>query len=226
MPAGLQVFTDSGAIQIDEEYRNFVYDGTGFATAQPINGGPAIQYLTLAANSLLAIRTTNGPSSDGYSAYACAQPISFANGQIQYRFISGTQNTPIQWYAFRLSNPSDSLGYGMDVFNSAGEMVFTSSRPPLRVLKHVMTDQSNVNFDDTFEGKVVAAVSGKLATGISTVPRPDNELWSLIMLSGFAFPNPSRCQYGMRPAMAQAQPTGSAAANPGMTYMVIDVTGF
>jgi hypothetical protein len=124
MTVGLQVINDSGIIQIDEFYRNFVFiEKFTFATTGD-------HTFTTSANRTAPIPVL-------YSTNA--SPVPTAGICV----LQSTKNADSSWtirvngagevYIFDVL-PAESLhGFGLQVFNSAGQVVFDSSTKPLVV---------------------------------------------------------------------------------------------
>lgn len=126
MASGLQIFNTNGEIQIDSNLVNFVFIRKGTVTIPAggyINTFPAAQIVVDAITPILCLRPLH--------SLAGVVNTKIINGQYSY-LINGTGGETFSWYLFD-KNPMTASNAGIQVFNQAGEMTFSSDRHPMRM---------------------------------------------------------------------------------------------
>ena len=128
MSSGLQIFNASGNIQIDSSLVNFVLTAKGTVTIPAggyINTFPAAQIVINGFTPILCLRPL-------YS-FAAVVNTKIINGQHSY-LINGTGGETFSWYLFDKNPMTGNNNSGIQVFNGAGEMTFSSDRYPMRIM--------------------------------------------------------------------------------------------
>lgn len=129
MPSGFQSITDSGIVQIDETYRNLHL----VASASGYIGTPGIDQFhnRFAACSQFAIAAWNFYGGTGGMVFVGSNAGSRSTAVLaEY----GSTNVLAQWYIFDFIAPKTLSNVGMEVFNENGEMVFSSTDYPMRII--------------------------------------------------------------------------------------------
>ncbi len=137
MPAGLQIFNDSGTVQIDENWKNYGFRQRIPVTlsAGPVVGGPTdvapYQLVVPGEAALVACRAEvlkpvalHSYLSGGYWTY---------NWQFHPPFVTGTYTETVQFYVFDVHYENVFSNVGLEVFNAAGERVFHSDMEVTKV---------------------------------------------------------------------------------------------
>lgn len=132
MPGGLEVYGDSGQVQIDGSTAHItllrkgtvVSDGSGTVT------GTSTSFAKIAVNAgeILAFRPAPGQYANLYGRY---------NGLVSL-IVTGL-GTAIDYWVFSSHQPSG-LNYGLQVFNESGGLIYDTGRPVMNVVgEHVGT---------------------------------------------------------------------------------------
>jgi hypothetical protein len=124
MPAGLQVINDNGIVQIDELYRNLVFIqkwtfSTGGDHTFTTSAGRFAPTLVFYSNSVPTIPT---------AGILLLQSTKNGDGSYTYR-VNGIGEV----YLFDVPPPPAAHGFGLQVFNAQGNIVFDSSTKPMVV---------------------------------------------------------------------------------------------
>lgn len=118
MPAGLQVFRDNGAFQIDGSNPNLVLTASGYAVESVTFASPAIPivfYRPIGSfGSYPYMLRDNGNGTFTYSAKG-----------------------PFYYWAYAEMSAADSPGFGLQIFNETGRQVYASHKKPLRLIGRI-----------------------------------------------------------------------------------------
>lgn len=126
MPAGLYVVNDSDVLQIDENFfvMQVVNSGSGsFAATQDHEMGSSFSR-TIANTSILLLRPT-----DTSIPFGVIKAVDNGNGTTTWTYVTDPDATTktLSWFEFgRAPVPVEDAG--LEVFNAAGELVFSSER--------------------------------------------------------------------------------------------------
>lgn len=141
MPAGLQVFNDSGIIQIDGTYSNLQLVARGSATTsmqtlayntQP-NG--TFQYDTPYVQINFTGTTPVFAVSGGSTVCVISTAVSGNSWTIG--IVTPNGPTSFEWFVFDKATPSGT-NVGLQVFNESGQLVFDAGQKYIRVLGSVL----------------------------------------------------------------------------------------
>lgn len=162
MPAGLQVFTDSGVMQIDQDNLNFGLRLKGTATCDQVLGGPtgrryASVQITNATAPMIAVHL-NGE----LALYRVS-----VSGSTWTFFFIGDPGQTFEWFIFDLYTAAIGTNFGLEVYNAASSLAYNSGAPPAKIAG-VGTTFSGLNASRKY-----AACQG--ATGFSEVYDPELE---------------------------------------------------
>lgn len=180
MPAGLQAINDSGVFQIDDTYRNMQLVSKTSVTAMT--------------------QVSYGGSYDGIVNYwykdivvtDAVNPVIALNGNTTQWLIIGAVNISGSTWTFRVFSDADvdftyyvfdvyqgtppTSGVGLEVYNSAGQLQYTSARFPLRAVQQVVTSSLDATKTTTLSsGPTYAIVTqrpGLVSSGFYTLPDP------------------------------------------------------
>jgi len=132
MPAGMTIYNDSGAIQIDGEGIHYNCTGSGSVTtvsnlvAGAIYGSIVVASFTVDAYSLYAFRC------DTAGVHVRRQ---WLNGTTRnYRlWVLGPIGTVVNWYRFEPAVQGQSNGAGFDIYTPSGAIAFSLSTKPMAI---------------------------------------------------------------------------------------------
>jgi hypothetical protein len=134
MPAGIQIFNDSGVLQIDETYINYVLISKGTATTNQSSpnyswSSRPVYYVEITATGrtapMIALKASQG-------AEVFVVNGSVSSGTWKWRIVGGANNVSFDYYIFDVA-PVSTDTFGVAIYNAAGDPVFHSSQKPLRV---------------------------------------------------------------------------------------------
>jgi hypothetical protein len=132
MPAGMTIYNNSGAIQIDGEGIHYNCTGSGSVTtvsnlvAGAIYGSTVVASFTVDAYSLYAFRC------DTAGVHIRRQ---WLNGTTRnYRlWVLGPIGTVVNWYRFEPAVQGQSNGAGFDIYTPSGSIAFSLSTKPMAI---------------------------------------------------------------------------------------------
>lgn len=153
MPAGLQVFNDSNTVQIDDEYSNLMFIRKGTLTLT--DGGTLDVVVTNRVSPKVAIRVTDNQASSKSTACLYSVIDSGSTRTFRYRVEAGIVGavTTLEYFVFDRGTPVSS-GFGLQTFNSAGELIFDSGQKYLAIDSVLVSN--NYEADGfTFAGKSI-----------------------------------------------------------------------
>ena len=147
MTAGIQIFNDSGYIQITESYRNMQYIGKG----------------TIASFTDLLL-----PTNVLHIAFRCATSrvgviyngVDASTGQVRVRFATPTVGTVVTYYMF--GYPTTKSGSMFEIYDGSGRLVFSDNNTYMKVLASQAGSITEANIYSGFstsEGNTVATVA-------------------------------------------------------------------
>lgn len=139
MAAGLQVYTDTGILQIDENTLCYGLRAKGTGTFN-VNIGGATNLrvgqvvVTSAVAPMVAVRRIGTIS---------LFSVSVSGSTWTYNFI-GVNGGTFDWYAFDSYTPAMGAGtYGLDIYNSLGQLTYSTGAPIMRIVGVNSTGLSN-----------------------------------------------------------------------------------
>ena len=218
MAFGLEIINNHGTTLIDDTYSNLAVRHQGTLAA---GAGSRTVSVPGLSQPVPAVRST---------AYAIALGRSGNNGTIWSA--GGAQ---VHWYVFDVPT-SSSGGYGLQVFNSSGQLTFDSSRKYARV-RALQSGVGSQTYDSGRQYAVAALVPARRRQ-VNTWPDPVNPFlvhWETFDQQIAARVNGATVQTEwqtvihatslepMDPAFAP-QPWGDSASNA--QFAIIDVTGY
>ncbi|GGA05474.1 hypothetical protein [Dyella caseinilytica] len=137
MPVGFQVFGDSGAVQIDDNYANLALVGKG--TLSPGNpgqdGGNMMQVSTGAANAMIFLRA----SQIGVAVGA----VSDSGGVRTFTIWMASGVTSVNYWVFG-TPPAPTSRFGLQIFRSDGQCTFDSANKYMRVIGNIDTSSATI----------------------------------------------------------------------------------
>jgi hypothetical protein len=140
VPTGIQVKNDSSIFQIDENYKNFqLTNASSGTTSNNYNDGSYNYYyydytITNAVNPIIALYCAN--------RYVVVIAITKSGATWTFRIASGFNDASINIYIFDVTTTSPH-NYGLQIFNSAAELVYHSGNKPFRIVDYIQVDVSN-----------------------------------------------------------------------------------
>jgi hypothetical protein len=217
MPAGLQIFNDDVEILIDSEYRNYVLDSKQ-TLSLTLSTYPQI---TIEKGEMLAFRC----SSLSTRGVGCI-PISQTSTTVTYQFYlerGAAATVTVMAYIFRLGAANTDAGtFGLNVFDAAGALVYSSNAPTLKVLYGKIGTTGNTDTGElTYSGKTVAVIAGKVPQAL--IP---NGTGAERRVQCFANASAASVRYAF--GAIQTIP-GQAPVSPvdyTYNFLVLDVTGY
>jgi len=153
MPAGMTIYNNSGAIQIDSEGIHYNCTGSGSVTtisnlvAGAIYGSTVVASFTVDAYSLYAFRC------DTAGVHVRRQ---WLNGSTRnYRlWVLGPIGTIINWYRFEPATQGQSNGAGFDIYTPSGSIAFSLSTKPLAI-------RELINVTRNYAGGTISLSTGR-----------------------------------------------------------------
>jgi len=135
MPAGMTIYNDSGAIQIDGEGIHYNCTGSGTVTTTSnitasgtTYGSQVVTSFTVDAYSLYAFRC------DTVGLHVRRQWLPVGGTTRNYRlFVLGPIGTTITWYRFEPAIQGQSNGAGFDIYTPTGAIAFSLSTKPMAI---------------------------------------------------------------------------------------------
>jgi hypothetical protein len=149
MAYGIEIDNSSGVLQIDETHLNLGLVSSGTATCNTAFGGASRLYSTTITKStgvtypVIAIHT--------YGNAIALTRVSISGSSASWTFAGG-QNDDFIYYIFD-KYPASTTGYGLQVFDSSGNVTFNSDYPPMSVKAFGTTNTNNLS-----SGPVYAAI--------------------------------------------------------------------
>jgi hypothetical protein len=141
MGAGLQIFNDSGFIQIDGDMLNMEMVAKGAVTIGGTNSGQngnvsTVDISVAGENPVIAIASPG---------FCCAYLYSRSGSTFTFRIFNGEAGAQnVEYFIF--DNSGGSAGNsGFQVFNAAGRLVFDSNKKYMRVLDTFSFDTSDLS---------------------------------------------------------------------------------
>lgn len=155
MPAGITVYNDSGAIQVDGLGIHYTCTGSGSVTTV----GNLIASGVIYGSSVVASFPV-----DPYSLYAFRCDAAGVHVRRQWIPSSGTRNyrlwvlapigTTIQWYRFEPMSQGQSNGAGFDIYNESGVIALSLNSKPMAV-------RELINVTRSYSGGTITLTSGR-----------------------------------------------------------------
>ena len=135
MPAGMTIYNNSGAIQIDGEGIHYNYTDSGTVTTSSniisegvIYGSTVVASFTVDAYSLYAFRC------DTAGVHIRRQWLPVGGSTRNYRlWVLGPIGTVINWYRFEPAVQGQSNGAGFDIYTPTGAIAFSLSTKPMAI---------------------------------------------------------------------------------------------
>jgi hypothetical protein len=147
MPTGLLVINDSGNIQIDQTYRNYELRAKDTVTANIFLGGNIAAYFAQfsIAGLTAPILAFRGDGAGGRCYTQISHSVS--SGVWTFRILTGAPggagSGDIDYWIYDVP-VSSGQNAGMQIFNSAAQLVFDSGRKYLRVVDSFAFDASQI----------------------------------------------------------------------------------
>lgn len=142
----------SDFVLIDDAYQNHEIKASGSQYIASDGGTPIIDYPSYGAGAILFIRNTTD-----YYYVGMGGGVALVNSAGS--LFSGT----VDWAVAALASSTPSGGYGLNVRNAAGALVFASQRSYMRLVQ-----SSKVTFDSSGNGSIVVAVSAPMVDAMPT----------------------------------------------------------
>lgn len=135
MPAGVTIYNNSGAIQIDGEGIHYNCTGSGTVTTSSniiaqgvIYGSTVVASFTVDAYSLYAFRC------DTAGVHIRRQWLPVGGTTRNYRiWVLGPIGTVVNWYRFEPAAQGQSNGAGFDIYTPSGAIAFSLSTKPMAI---------------------------------------------------------------------------------------------
>jgi hypothetical protein len=208
--AGLQVFNNSGILQIDSTYRNMRLVEKGVLMTGPPSPVPPPQLIW--GSGVLWVSLVSS-----VLAWRCAARCTL----ITYVPSAGIA---VEWWRFDTSPPAPS-NHGLQVFNPAGALVFDSGDVCAKVLDVFESPLGIDGGAHVYPGKRIAVVQNNAAGMLIGGPGAPGSVqrWAYTAY----MPNDPTVIVDFRivEARTQAPPFIGTRTTPHPNYMVMDVTG-
>jgi hypothetical protein len=151
----MQIFNDSGFIQIDADYLNMELKSRGSGTIAPSNmasGGPTNSYIQVTVTGeapVLAVLS---------AGFVASWLMSRSGNTFTFNIFNGENaNTAVEWFVFDNSSNEGPGNSGIQIFNAQSRLVFDSNKKYLRVLDYWERNNSNLE-TRSYPGKRLATV--------------------------------------------------------------------
>lgn len=207
---GLQVIGDHGVVQIDQNYFNLQFKQSGSVTTSGI-ANSYVEFSVTANHPMIVLKSPD--------AVATIIATTRSGNTFTYR-IAAAGAVTVYWYLFDSSVVTPSGGWGLQVFNPAGQLTFDSGT---RVLK-VANFFANVSVGSgTTGGKIADLPSGNWGT-VLTRPRVTGTPGAKPILSQMAARVTSNELFVFATSFTYASGT-SAVYNGLCDLLLVDLTG-
>lgn len=127
MGAGLQIFSDSGFVQIDADYSNYVLVAKGTVTCGPRETGYGVDISSNRKNSIIAIRS---------GSFAAVFNSLDGASNVVHKIVSESNGAVIDYWIFAADPPAPTNN-GFEVYNAQGQVVFSANGKYLKLLRFV-----------------------------------------------------------------------------------------
>ncbi|MBQ4853228.1 hypothetical protein IMW82_00845 [Rhodanobacter sp. B2A1Ga4] len=228
MQAGFEVYNDGNALVIDGTYRNMSFRLKGTAVTTTVVD--QFSTVTVSLSGLSGYPCVAVKSSSG----AWAAVRSYASGACLVDIVAlGGVGTSVDYYIFDLPQPIAGDNAGLQVFNAAGDMVFSSSHRYVRIVGSITASAGPSlpsNSITLAAGKTYAVMQNNpmaYAKIVNQSPVPGEQDWYLYSMRG-CFKVASNVITAVASEFAAVHygvtvpPPYSVAA----TGFVVDVTGY
>lgn len=171
MGSGLQIFNDSGFVQIDADYLNLELKQKGsfsLAGSNTANGGSTssgVQINFTGESPVIAIKSTT---------FCCAYPLSRSGSTFSFYIYNGDgADCTGEYFIFDNSSNESLSNSGFQVFNAAGRLVFDAGKRYLKVLDYWQIDDNpGESISRDYPGKSVAVVMCDFGYRYVVAPSP------------------------------------------------------
>lgn len=164
MPSGIQITTDKGISQIDNNYLNYMFKSKGTLKISETVANNKVTVTDSDDTHLLAIELSGGVQ------VACKREHSA--GKTTYTLASSTIGTNITYYNFTIGDMTSTAKYGLDIYDKAGKLVFSTSKKPMSIISE---------FTD---GRPLSKPEGTVTTNAKTLPASYSKV--AIIVSNFS----------------------------------------
>ncbi|MFJ2989944.1 hypothetical protein ACIPF8_18925 [Collimonas sp. NPDC087041] len=207
---GLQVVGSHGVIQVDQNYFNLQFKQSGWVTTSNV-ANSYVEFSVSAINPLIVLKSPD--------AVATIIATTRSGNTYTYRIAAATATT-VYWYLFDSSVPTPSNGYGLRVYNSAGQLTFDSGTRALKIYS-LLSDVSVGS--GTTGGKIADLPAGNWGT-ILTRPRVTGTPGAKPILSQMAARVTATELFVFATSFTYASGT-SAVYNGQCDLLLVDLTG-
>ena len=230
---GLEVITDSGVVQIDSNYLNYMYDGKQTVNIAA-NSITNVSFSDVADTHLMAMGLT-----DASCKVTCMRRHDAVSKVTTYKIYCGTNATSVVVYSFKFGDLGNTANFGLEIYNAQGVLGYSSSKPAMKVIGQ---------FSDTYALGNPGEVTTNLYT-LTQVPESLAIVVSCPSMSMNKFADPSgagwlikyytRNVYWLNRAakninrtaitysvVGQGQLSRGTLSNNANSILVIDVTGY
>jgi hypothetical protein len=208
MATGIKIYNDSGAVQIDETYRNVCLISKQSISLSHSGGIVYVNVSTSGPRALVCVESAN--------YIPLLANVTFDGTSWVWRWGFGknggafTSDTAYAWiFDYLTTPPSDTVG--VKVFNAAGEMVYHSASKPLRI---ITTLPHNSGYTGTSGRKYLPLIMANAYYTETLFPNTTGYSLGLLSSANVITPTPMP----LSPAVA-------TSANYGQ-YAVVDVTHY
>lgn len=229
MPAGIQVFGESGVAQIDQDYRNYHYAGLVQINCNNAYFSGFLGNTTIAGDRTTAFAIVNSPKCN-------IIPVVLNDGTVRLYGTTLTYAGVINVMVFRLAVSSGGGNVGLQVFNAVGETVFDSNSKPMRVIDFIRGNTDGSTTRNYGVGQIAILV-GQNAQFFEDLPHPNlinyylyMEEMSFLQTSGASSTISGRETVRLDsyyvPAGSLPLYGGGIYWNEWFVYLTLDVTGY
>lgn len=223
MPEGIQVYNDSGILQIDGTFRNLSLISTGSilcnntSTEIPATYGDVV--VPNSTSPLLAF--------PGIGNGVTCTVISVSGSNRTFRvFYEGNVSVTIPYYVFDVPDSTPTT-FGLQVYNSSGQLCFDAAKKYMRVLDFYTNNPVFPNsVSKTYPGKTVALIPTTYSRGVvGVIPMPTRYQWS-VAWGRIIGSNQLDLHFGSVFISTSGSGDPLTGGNPQNGWLVIDITNY
>ncbi|WP_139214143.1 hypothetical protein [Pseudomonas sp. NFACC02] len=171
------------------------------------------------------------PGTMPFVAYTCTSntwvSVYVSNG-VRYARVENDDGAAVTLYVFDQS-PPPSAGFGFEVFNAQGVIVFSAAARYCKVLGQTVVNNNSPGGTFSYSGKTVAVVANNNARTVSAGPSGDVSKWDAVYWNSYCRNSNGSTivieYFPTRTLTMLPGPPPNAGLNTSGNYLLVDVTG-
>jgi hypothetical protein len=208
MPVGFQVFKSNGTVQIDDQYRCMSLVEKRVVNIAAGSTSPTHYAVSATGNNVLVACRTQSLQ---VSTWTVSNTGTSWTTNFLFLSDSGTVGEDVIFYIFSEPEPTP-VTFGLEVYNAAGQLCFSSDVNPLKVA-------AVVGGTSGFSGAAGRIYAPIILTRSDDITFNNNVIWNI----RYWF---MRCAGNTISATPRTMRTGPIRRASNGTYLVADVTGY